>query len=75
MQRQTFIGFLLNAFNIFPVSQTELKDSLYNDGDYEDNVLIEVAKSNGIDAIITNNCRDFKSKEIKILSPEDVMGQ
>ena len=74
-QRKSFISHLLKAFTILPCSKEMLKNALLINGeDYEDNVLIEAAMENKINAICTNNKKHFLNNEkLTILSPEEAL--
>lgn len=41
--------------------------------DFEDAVQYSIVKFNGMDAIITRNMKGFKSSDIKIFSPEELL--
>lgn len=47
-------------------------ESLYNDGDYEDRLIINTAKENMMDAIVTNNLKDFQDSPVPVFLPEDI---
>lgn len=48
-------------------------NAIYEEGDYEDNVLCESATRTMCDAIITRNIRDFSNKQINCLTPEEYL--
>lgn len=59
---------------IVDVSADDVINSLFNDGkDYEDNLIIESAERSMVDAIVTNNVRDFTKSSTPILSPEEYL--
>ena len=71
-KRRTFIGLLLRSFEILPLYVDELRAALVSESkDYEDAVLIQVCKRNGIDAIVSNDLGGFSSSGIKVLSPKE----
>lgn len=62
-----------NISKIVGVNTDDAIEALYLDGDYEDNVMIEVSKTAMCDAIITNNKKHFVNKEVVILTPEEYL--
>ncbi len=69
-----FISFLLSNYEIIPTSKEELSDALDSDlDDYEDAVLLNSSLRCGLDAIVTNNQKDFKNAKIRILSPKELL--
>lgn len=58
---------------IVGISSDDAINALYEDGDYEDNVLVEVSQSTMCDAIVTNNKKDFENKGICILTPQEYL--
>ena len=56
------------------ISADDAIESLYSDfKDYEDSLINEAAKSNMVDAIITNNKRDFIAGEVPTYTPEEIL--
>ncbi len=41
--------------------------------DYEDAVMVETAKSNDLDAIVTRNLKDFQQSPVQIYTPEQLL--
>lgn len=58
---------------IVGISPDDAINALYEDGDYEDNVLIEVCQTTMCDAIISNNKRHFEGKGICTLTPKEYL--
>lgn len=58
---------------IVGVSADDAINALYEDGDYEDNVLAFVCESNMCDAIITNNKKDFIGKNVVAITPAEYL--
>ena len=58
---------------IVGISSDDAINALYEDGDYEDNVLVEVSQSTMCDAIVTNNKKDFENKGVCILTPKEYL--
>ena len=60
---------LINIFGkitkIVGISADDAINALYEDGDYEDNVLVEVTQTSMCDALITNNVKDFIDKYLE----------
>ena len=68
---------LINIFGkitkIVGISTDDAINALYEDGDYEDNVLVEVTQTTMCDALITNNVKDFIDKSIVVWTPADYL--
>ena len=68
---------LINIFSkitkIVGITSDDAINALYEYGDYEDNVLIEVTQTTMCDALITNNVKDFKDKGIVAWTPADYL--
>lgn len=58
---------------VISLSSDDAIEAIYQDGDFEDNCLIESAKNAMCDAIITRNDKDFINKGINIYSPKDYL--
>ena len=58
---------------IVGVTDDDAISALYEDGDYEDNLLIFTAETNMCDAIITNNKKHFINKGVAILTPKEYL--
>ncbi|MBR5913126.1 MAG: PIN domain-containing protein [Selenomonadaceae bacterium] len=41
--------------------------------DFEDSVQYSIAKSNGMDGIVTRNMKGFKESDVKIFTPEEIL--
>lgn len=75
-KRRAFASFLLETFKILPLEKEDLQKALSLDAkDYEDAVLIASANRHGIDAIVTNNQKDFASSPIMILTPREALAK
>ncbi len=75
-KRDAFVSFLLEAFKILPLEKEDLQKALSLDAkDYEDALLIASATRYGIDAIVTNNQKDFASSPIKIFTPREALAK
>ena len=62
--------------NITKVVSSDTDDfilSLYEEGDFEDNMLIKSASRTMCDAIITRNIKDFSNKEMNCFTPEEYL--
>lgn len=58
---------------IIGVSESNAIDALYSDvDDYEDALLVEAARENGLDIIVTNNISDFKYSPIRAFTPKQL---
>ena len=61
---------VLKLYDIIDVTEIDCRNALRSDiPDFEDAVLVESAKRNGIDCIITRNTKDFKNTGIKVYTP------
>src|SRR5574344_680039 len=61
---------LLDIFNIIPIDETILRDSLISPiSDYEDAVIEVSSMKTNIDYIISRNISDFKSSRIPTYTP------
>ena len=58
---------------IIDITADDAISALYDEGDYEDNLIIESAKRNMLDCIITRNIKDYNNKGIPVFSPEDIL--
>lgn len=64
---------LLNILNVLDVNKSDIINAIQGESnDFEDAVLIESAKRNGIDTIITRNISDFKNAKLNILTPSQI---
>jgi len=64
---------LLDIFNVIPIDEAVLRDSLISTiSDYEDAVIEVSSMKNNIDYIITRNISDFKLSRIPALTPEQL---
>ncbi|MCD1656062.1 PIN domain-containing protein [Treponema zuelzerae] len=65
---------LLDIFNIIPIDETILRDSLISPiSDYEDAVIEVSSMKTNIDYIISRNISDFKSSRIPTYTPEQFL--
>ena len=61
---------IFNLYDILDISERDCHAALRNGmNDYEDAVLVESAKRNDIDCIITRNTKDFQNSGIKTYTP------
>ena len=58
---------------IVSITDDDAISALYEDGDYEDNLLVLTAETNMCDAIISNNKRHFVGKGICTLTPKEYL--
>lgn len=67
---------LLAAMSVCPVDQTILQTALIlSFTDYEDAVQHASATSNGMQAIVTRNLKDFSGATVPVLSPTELLAQ
>ena len=65
---------LYDLFGILNVTGKDCVDALASSiKDYEDAVLETVAKSNGIDYIITRNLKDYEPGKVSVLPPGEII--
>ena len=67
---------LTKYFQILSLEESQLLASLHNDKfrDFEDCLLYETARSNGIDIIFTRNIKDYKyAQNMKVISPVEFL--
>jgi predicted nucleic acid-binding protein len=65
---------LLDIFNVIPVDETILRDSIISPiSDYEDAVIEVSSMKSNIDYIISRNISDFKSSRIPTYTPEQFL--
>jgi len=69
----TLVNIYTKIGKIVTVSADDAINALYEDGDYEDNVLAFVCQSSMCDAIITNNKHDFLNKHVVPLTPSEYL--
>jgi predicted nucleic acid-binding protein len=68
------IDILLSLFEIAPVNRTVLETARdLNYKDFEDTVIYACALHSKANVLVTRNIKDFKSKEIPVLEPEDLL--
>ena len=59
---------------VIGISADAAIESLFSDNkDYEDECLIQAAQEQLLDAIVTNNVKDFSESDIPCFKPEDLM--
>ena len=67
---------ILNLYDIIDVTATDCHNALRSGvRDYEDAIMVESAKRNGIDCIVTRNVKDFKNSSITTYTPTQFLKQ
>lgn len=72
---------LLILFNLLDTTKSDIKEALASETkDYEDAVMIETARNNQVDLIVTDNIKDYmQQKDIKVVHPDafvsDIIGK
>ena len=67
---KTIMDKLFKLFNILDTTAEDCRNALRSDTpDYEDAVLVESAKRNDIDCIVTRNAKDFRDSGIPVYTP------
>lgn len=65
---------ILQFIDVLPTTDSDINFALDLDwNDFEDAVQYSVAKTNGVDCIVTNNIKDFKKSEIEVLTPKEFL--
>lgn len=65
---------LFEIFDILDTTAEDCQSALRSDiADYEDAVLVESARRNDIDCIVTRNTKDFKNTTIPIYTPVEFL--
>lgn len=65
---------ILQFIDVLPTTDSDINFALNLDwNDLEDAVQYSVAKTNGVDCIVTNNIKDFKKSEIEVLTPKEFL--
>lgn len=65
---------LLKVFDIIDTTGIDCRNALINNiKDFEDAVLVESAKRNNIDCIITRNTKDFENSGVKVYNPVEFL--
>lgn len=65
---------LLSLLEVAPVTRSVLEEALRAQfADFEDAVLFAAAKNSDVEAIITRDPKGFKSADIPVLSPEELV--
>lgn len=71
---QSLIRKLLTFISVSNVTDKDIEMALNMDwNDFEDAVQYAVAKSNNVDAIITNNKKDFEKNDISIMTAKEFL--
>lgn len=64
---------IVTIFNVLDVSKEDAINAIESgNNDFEDALIIESTKRNGISTIITRNSIDFKNTPLQIISPSQV---
>lgn len=65
---------VMRVFGVLDTTSEDCKNALRSEmPDFEDAILVESAKRNKIDAIVTRNEKDFKGSGLKIYSPVEFL--
>ena len=65
---------LFSLFSVLDTTGDDCKKALFSPiTDYEDAVMVETAKREGIDYIITRNIKDYSKSSIEVISPTDFL--
>ena len=71
---RNLIGRLLSIMKIADVNSEHIKIAYdLNWRDFEDSVQYSIAKSNGMDGIVTRNMKGFRESDVKIFTPEEIL--
>ena len=59
---------------VIGISADSAINAIYEDyKDYEDELIVQAAKEELLDAIVTNNTKDFENRGIPVFTPRDIM--
>ena len=73
-ENMKIISRILQVFDVTNIDKTILEKAvLSNITDFEDAVIVESAKANKIDCIITRNSKDFKNSTVPVMLPEEYL--
>lgn len=77
--RQKVNGLLGDVYSlcskVIGISADSAINSIFEDyKDFEDELLVQVAKEELLDAIVTNNKKDFINKGIPVFTPQEIVG-
>jgi len=62
------------CYKIIGLSDVSTIEALYSDvNDYEDALMIEYARENGLDIIVTNNIKDYKNGHYPVFTPKELV--
>ena len=65
---------LINLFAILDTKGKDCELALLSDvSDFEDAVMIETAKREGMDCIVTRNIKDYLNSSVKVMQPSDLL--
>lgn len=71
--RKTISG-LLSVFKILDTTSIQVQIALYSEmPDYEDAIMVQAARQNNIDLIVTRNLKDYKNSPVPVCSPSDCL--
>ena len=71
---RSFCQFLCKAFIVIPFTKKDIEEAaLLNGKDFEDDILIYIARNNNIDYIATNNISDYSKSPVKALKPDVIL--
>ena len=65
------LGKLFSLFELLDTTATDCQRALISETkDFEDAIMIETARREGLDCIVTRNARDFSHAPLKVIEPE-----
>lgn len=68
------LGKIFKLYNILDITEADCHNALRSDmSDFEDAILVEAAKRNGIDCIVTRDTKDFKGSLILVYTPVEFL--
>ena len=71
---KTIMDKLFKLFNILDTTSEDCRNALRsNVSDYEDAILVESAKRNDMDCIVTRDVKDFKNAGISVYTPVEFL--
>lgn len=71
---KVIMGKLFRLFDILDTTAEDCHNALRSDiPDYEDAILVESARGNNVDCIVTCNTKDFKKSSISVCTPVEFL--
>lgn len=67
---------LLQILKILDTTEMDCKASLDAElADYEDAIMVETAKRNDLDGIVTRNLGDYREADVRVFAPQELLAE